>query len=52
MALGSGWEKSVNFCPAAPHPGASTLAVALVLSYASDFLGNLAAWVAGDDWPG
>jgi hypothetical protein len=26
-------------------------AVALVLSYASDALGHLAAWIAGDDWP-
>jgi hypothetical protein len=27
-------------------------AVALILSYAGDSLGNLAAWIAGDAWPG
>jgi hypothetical protein len=26
-------------------------AVALVLAFASDGLGILAAWIAGDDWP-
>jgi hypothetical protein len=26
-------------------------AVALLLSFLSDALGNLAAWIAGDDWP-
>ena len=26
-------------------------AVALILSYASDMIGNLAAWIADDDWP-
>jgi hypothetical protein len=25
--------------------------VALILSFASDLLGFLAAWIAGDDWP-
>jgi hypothetical protein len=25
--------------------------VALILSFASDALGSLAAWIAGDDWP-
>jgi hypothetical protein len=26
-------------------------AIALALSYLSDALGHLAAWIAGDDWP-
>jgi hypothetical protein len=25
--------------------------VALILSFLSDALGSLAAWIAGDDWP-
>jgi hypothetical protein len=25
--------------------------LALILSYLSDGLGRLAAWIAGDDWP-
>jgi hypothetical protein len=25
--------------------------IALILSFASDLLGCLAAWIAGDDWP-
>jgi hypothetical protein len=26
--------------------------VALILDFASGALGRLAAWIAGDDWPG
>jgi hypothetical protein len=45
MSLGSGWEAAAD---RSPFP---FCAVALILSYLSDDLGKLAAWIAGDDWP-